>query len=283
MHELGAPPGGPERQVVGVDGDHVQAARGRVEGDPGAGHARGRRRAGRPCGRRWPRRARARGVRRSAPVVRRRAGPAHGARYRSMTLAQLGVEVGHRRPPVSVIVGRRQREPVGGEQHAAGQQRRVADPHRAVPLPLLDPSGRAARGSPPGCGRAGRAGRAAAARGRRARILANRALSRSAATVAATPGRRSGAGPGRRPGATSVHPGPLAGHQVGEQRLHVGPAAVERHPRDAGAAGHVGERGPPPAHGQDAPPARRRAGRRRRRGRPRNDPGVTKWTSCVTL
>ena len=46
--------------------------------------------------------------------------------------------------------------------------------------------------------------------------------------------------------------GPLAGHQVAEQRRHVGPGAVDRHPRDAGAAGDLGQRRTPPAHVEDA-------------------------------
>ena len=33
VHELGAPPRGAEGEVVRVDGDHVESAGGRVEGD----------------------------------------------------------------------------------------------------------------------------------------------------------------------------------------------------------------------------------------------------------
>ncbi len=47
-------------------------------------------------------------------------------------------------------------------------------------------------------------------------------------------------------------PGPLPGHQVAEQGLHVRPAAVDRHPGDARAPGHVGERAALPADRDDA-------------------------------
>ena len=51
------------------------------------------------------------------------------------------------------------------------------------------------------------------------------------------------------------HAGPLAGHQVTQQGRHVRPGAVDRHPGDAGPAGHLRERRAPPAHVEDAVPS----------------------------
>ena len=56
-----------------------------------------------------------------------------------------------------------------------------------------------------------------------------------------------------RPGG---HRDPLPGHQVADQGAHIGPAPVQRHPGDARAAGHVGERRATDPDGQDAVPHR---------------------------
>ena len=152
---------------------------------------------------------------------------------------------------------RRQREPVAGEHEerasTTGSPRRIG----AVLLALGDQRRPAPRRPSPGCGRAGRAGRGAAPRGRRRRCGGagrSRAAPARSRRCRGDPVRALGSvrpGPPSAPTACSTTTAPLAGHQVGEQGLGVGPAAVERHPADPGPAGDVGERRTAPADGED--------------------------------
>ena len=130
VHRLERPPRRTEGQVVGVDGDHGQPARGGVQRDAGTGDAE-------PDDEQVDDPA-VGGLASSAPVVRR-TGPVTRSRpevpvHEGPQLAVEGRRVersaGHRR--------RGQAEAVGREQHRAGQQGRVAGAYRAVGPALQD-------------------------------------------------------------------------------------------------------------------------------------------------
>ena len=171
VDQLGGPAGGAEGEVVGVDGEHGQAAGDGVEGDAGAGDAEadrrpGRRRSGsvRPRPARDPRVVGGHGGQRSGVSEQRRSSASSSS---SVTSSSTIVCADSTKPWAASSSARAIAVGLPG-----------ADRARRPGRPRICSRGER-RGSRPGSGRGGRAGRAAAARGR-ARRSAGTARCRAA-------------------------------------------------------------------------------------------------------
>ena len=245
VDQLRGPAGRAEREVVGVHGQDRQPPGDGVERDTGAGDpeadddqvdvGRDVGQAGRDPGGRQKQDERVMGERPGEQQP------------------QLGIELGLGDVVVDHGV-RREHVAVGGQQEGAGDGRRVAGADRsgglAGPDLLLGDRQDRVLGATPAGEQVGQQQLGVELDDAQEQLVVAQRADRPDDPVDEARDRVAVGLPG---GDRSGDDGtPLAGHQVAQQLLHVRPGAVDRHPRDPGPAGDLGERRTPPADVEDA-------------------------------